>query len=189
MGSIKEIAYMQKKKLHLGCGNIIKEGYVNVDVAPLAGVDVVADLTVFPWPFEDSSFDVVELHNVLEHLPDVFRTMEELYRISAPNGEVLITVPYYNSLDYGSDPTHLHGFSQYSMNFLDERTLAGKERPYYSKARFHVESIDYFNTLAFGKWMKVSNKIGRAVLGAFSYFLSNIIRAMTFHLRAIKDKN
>ena len=47
-------------------------------------------------------------------------------------------------------------------------------------------SIDYFNTLALGKWIKVSNPLGRKFLGAFAYFLSNIIRAMTFHLRAIK---
>jgi SAM-dependent methyltransferase len=149
-------------------------------------VDVVADLTHFPWPFEDSSFERIEMHNVLEHLPDVFKTMEELHRISAPNALVLITVPYYNSLDYGSDPTHLHGFTQFSMNFLDERTSAGKERPYYSKARFHVESMDYYNTLAFGKWLKVSNPMVRKLMGVFSYFLSNIIRELTFHLRAIK---
>ena len=38
-------------KLHLGCGHIIKEGWVNHDIVPLAGVDVVHDLTKFPWPW------------------------------------------------------------------------------------------------------------------------------------------
>ncbi len=173
-------------KLHLGCGNIIKQGYVNVDMSALPGVDVVADLGKFPWPFENNSAEVIELHNVLEHLPDVFRTMEELYRISAPGCKVLITVPYYNSIDYGSDPSHLHPFSQRSLDFLDSRTPAGKERPYYSTARFKIQDIDYHHTLLLGKWMFVRNRLGRKIVGALAFFLCNIIRAMTFHLEAEK---
>src|SRR5207244_6816950 len=38
-----------KTKLHLGCGHIIKEGWVNHDLAHLPGVDVVHDLRTFPW--------------------------------------------------------------------------------------------------------------------------------------------
>lgn len=173
-------------KLHLGCGNFIKEGFVNVDVAPLKGVDVVADLSKFPWPFEDNSCEVIEMHNVLEHLPDVFRTMEEIYRISANGCKVTITVPYYNSLDFGGDPTHLHPFTQFSMDFLDSRTPAGKDRPYYSSARFRIASIDYHSTMAFGKWVKTSGFLGRKILGGLAYFLCNIIRALSFHLVAEK---
>src|SRR5687768_13421431 len=99
-------------KLHLGCGNVIKPGYTNVDISPLPGVDVVANLAEFPWPFADGAAEVIELHNILEHLPDTFKTLEEIHRISAPGARVLITVPYYNSIDFGSDPTHLHAFSQ-----------------------------------------------------------------------------
>ena len=33
-----------KTKLHLGCGHIIKDGWLNHDLAPLSGVDVVHDL-------------------------------------------------------------------------------------------------------------------------------------------------
>jgi len=31
------------KKLNLGCGNDIRQGYINLDVAKLDGVDVVWD--------------------------------------------------------------------------------------------------------------------------------------------------
>ena len=51
-------------KLNLGCGRDIREGYVNLDKAGLDGVDVVHDLNVFPYPFEDNEFD--EIHYLLE---------------------------------------------------------------------------------------------------------------------------
>ena len=66
------------KKLHLGCGTVIKQGWINHDLVPLPGVDVVHDLRVFPWPFENGKFDEVYMKDVLEHLPDTLRTMEEL---------------------------------------------------------------------------------------------------------------
>ena len=60
---------MNKNKLNVGCGKDIRPDFVNLDVAPLPGVDVVHDLTRKPWPFEDKRFDHIELINVLEHLP------------------------------------------------------------------------------------------------------------------------
>ena len=36
-----------KTKLHLGCGHILKEGWLNHDIVQLPGVDVVHDLREF----------------------------------------------------------------------------------------------------------------------------------------------
>lgn len=173
-------------KLHLGCGNHILPGFINVDIAPLPGVNRVVDLATFPWPFEDSSVEEIQMHNILEHLPDVFRTMEEIYRISQNGAKVVVTVPYYNSLDHAGDPSHLHAFSQFSFNFFDERTPQGKERPYYSIARFRIKRVYYHTTLA-GKWVKSSNPFVRSIMSGTARFLSNIIRSLTFELEAKKD--
>ena len=50
-------------KLHLGCGDEYREGWVNVDhLSPLA--DERVDLSVFPWPWEDNVADEIYLEQV-----------------------------------------------------------------------------------------------------------------------------
>lgn len=39
-------------KLNLGCGNDIREGWVNLDINKKEGVNVVHDLNEVPLPFE-----------------------------------------------------------------------------------------------------------------------------------------
>lgn len=179
-----QVKEQRMKKLLLGCGISSKPGFVNVDIAQIPGVDVVCDLTQFPWPFEDSSFDLIEMPAVLEHLPDTIRTLEEVHRIAAPGAKVVIIVPFYNSIDYGGDPTHHHGFTQTSLNYLDPSTNFGSKMHYYSTARFSIARVHYWTV--FWKWIKVRNPIGKAILGAGAFFLCNIIRDLEFELKAIK---
>ena len=77
-------------KANLGCGNEILEGYVNVDLKPLERVYVPCDLSCFPWPFEDEVFDEVRGKDILEHLPDTLRAMEEIYRITKQGGRFFL---------------------------------------------------------------------------------------------------
>ena len=70
------------KKLNVGCGDDIKEGYTNLDFVKLGGVDVVHDLNKFPWPFKDNTFDRVYASHVLEHVDDLIKIMKEIQRIS-----------------------------------------------------------------------------------------------------------
>ena len=55
-------------KLNLGCGNDIKEGWVNMDYIGAEGVDVVHNLNRLPYPFPDNTFDSILASHVLEHL-------------------------------------------------------------------------------------------------------------------------
>lgn len=84
------------RKLNLGSGEFLKEGFVNVDYYSVTTPDISHDLNQLPYPFEDNYFELVEADHVLEHLQDPFRVMGELRRISAPGATIHIRVPHFS---------------------------------------------------------------------------------------------
>jgi ubiquinone/menaquinone biosynthesis C-methylase UbiE len=105
-----------KDKLHLGCGQVIKPRYVNVDHRKQPGVDRVVDLNKFPYPFKDNTFVEVFSDNVFEHLEDIPRILEELRRICKNNALIIIKVPFYNCKGAYNDTTHKHFFNYDSFD-------------------------------------------------------------------------
>lgn len=83
------------KKINLGCGVNIKEGYINLDIKNNEGVDIKHDLNVFPYPFNDNEFDEVYCSHILEHVEDFYKTLWEIIRISKPNSLLHIRVPHF----------------------------------------------------------------------------------------------
>jgi SAM-dependent methyltransferase len=124
-------------KLNIGCGQDVVPGYDGVDIVPGPNVRFVCDLETFPWTFEDDSVDEVLMDNILEHLSDTVRTMEEIHRILAPGGRAIIHVPYYNSYTAATDPTHKRLFSEDTMSYFTEDGVHAAYN-YYSKARFRI---------------------------------------------------
>lgn len=115
-----------EKVLHIGSGSRVLQGAQTVDILPLSGVDLVHDLDVFPWPYEDASFDLVYAHNVFEHLEDLVGAMNEVWRILKPQGRLVVTVPYFRSVDAFADPTHEHFFTSRTMDcFADAQSNIG----------------------------------------------------------------
>lgn len=103
------------KKLNFGCGEKIKpqqEGWINVDIVETEGIDVIYDLNVFPYPFDDNSVDFILMDNVLEHLDNPMEVMNECYRILKKGGRVKINLPHFKYRAAYSDPTHKHYFSE-----------------------------------------------------------------------------
>ena len=56
-------------KLDIGGGGNPTPGFINMDYRDIPGkVDITHDLTLFPWPIEDETFDVAMASHVLEHI-------------------------------------------------------------------------------------------------------------------------
>lgn len=121
-----------KDILNLGCGRKPMGGAVNLDISSEVGADVVHDLAAMPWPLPPDQFREVYAYDVIEHMDDVPRVMEEIHRICRPGARVHITVPHFSSGNAFTDPTHRHFFSCFSFDYFDEsHGLA-----FYSRARF-----------------------------------------------------
>lgn len=110
-------------RLNLGCGRSPLDGWVNVDVVPLPGIDVVADLDrcrTQPLPFADGIASELRMSHVLEHIGDVLPLMEELHRIAEPGARLTIRAPYGSSDDAFEDPTHRRRFFLNSFQYFGQ---------------------------------------------------------------------
>lgn len=98
------------KRIDLGSGprGRTPSGFVRVDNNPETEPDVLCDLTVYPWPFEDSSVHEVRCSHFLEHLAraDWVPFFRELYRVCAHGAIVNIAGPHWRHVDAIGDPTH-----------------------------------------------------------------------------------
>ncbi len=178
---------MDKKILDLGCGKRKRPGAIGIDNNPATDADVIHSLNVYPYPFEDSSFDEIYVDNVLEHLDDVVRTMEELHRISRPGGLVKVIVPYFRAPWAFIDPTHCHFFTTDSFTYFDPGHVHSKLFPY-SSARFAADKIVFNEGISRGLLYSLVKAIANAWPKRYECHLSHLLPldSLTFYLRAVK---
>ncbi len=120
--------------LELGCGRVKHANAVGIDRIALPGVDVVHDLNLFPYPFEDNTFDEVYAIHIIEHLDSILAAMEEIYRITKPSARVTIITPHHSDAISWQDPTHKWHLNSYSFSYFDATYATN----YYSGARFRI---------------------------------------------------
>jgi len=111
--------------INIGAGEDIKDDCINVDSVELPGINVIHDLNVFPWPFEDNSFDKAYCSHVLEHVNDLTATMFEIKRICRPGASVLIRVPHFSCGVSYRDPTHKRLFSYFTWDYFTDECFYG----------------------------------------------------------------
>src|SRR5437868_14601739 len=86
-----------KKILDVGCGSNKHPGAIGIDFNPRTDADVIHDLGVVPYPFDDNEFDAIISRHVIEHVPDVMAFISELHRITKPGGRIKLVTPHYTN--------------------------------------------------------------------------------------------
>jgi SAM-dependent methyltransferase len=162
-------------KLNLGCGRNPIDGYVNLDRETLPGVDVVHDLESFPLPFEDDTFDEVLGIDLIEHITDALGLMQELWRITKPDGVCSFALPYGSSDDAWEDPTHVRPYFLNSWSYFSQ--------PFYYRADYGYR----------GDWQPETLQLdvtcaGDTVDDIFSQVMAlrNVVQRQTITMRAVK---
>jgi len=147
-------------KLHLGCGNDYRQGYVNLDSSPEVGPDFVWNLENTPLPFEDNSIDEVLANHVLEHIHNFIPLMHELHRISKKKAIIKIRTPFFAAWGQYNDPTHVRFFSPFTFN-------------YFNKWKNYSHQVGANTTMFVPKKIKINFGIGRAKI--LNWFMNPLI--------------
>lgn len=160
--------------LHLWIGGAGLElpAFVNLDVAAVPGVDVVANAARLP--FDIASFDSVACLALLEHVPDPDGVVAEIFRVLRPGSEVQVVVPFCH-------PYHAYpaDFSRFSRERL-ETMFAG-----FSKVEIGIRTGPTVTMLTFltyylklimpvhgGSWFRRS--INRLAVGAICWIIAPV---------------
>ena len=125
-------------------------------------------------PFDNSSFDLVLLLEVIEHLADPRQALCEIHKILKSDGLLTISVPYNEKISYQicihcNKPTpthsHLHSFDENSLK--DLLVSAGFETVKMIKICNKIPNRLHFNILArnlpFSVWKWIDGLFNRLV--------------------------
>ncbi len=121
------------RRINLGCGKHAKPMYVNVDMYPLDGVDVVHDLDVTPWPFATEEADEIVGVDIFEHVRDGIGFMNECARILKPGGILNMRTCYWRSQNAYSDPDHKRFPTEETFDYWVKGTYFNQEYGHYTR--------------------------------------------------------
>lgn len=103
------------------------------------GHDRVVTGSGYALPFRDDSFDMVALFDVIEHIDDDQKVLEEVRRVLKPGGQVFISVPAYQFM-FSQNDRVAHHLRRYT---------AGRLNAVLTRAGLRPKKTTYFNTFLF----------------------------------------
>lgn len=139
-------------KLDIGGGANPNPSFVNIDILPLKGVDIIWDIEKTPWPLPNECVITATSSHVLEHInphKGIFiNVMNEIWRVMKPHGQFAFVVPHASSHGYQQDPTHCNMINETTMHYFDPdpegKTIGPSLWNFYRPKPWKIER-QYFN--------------------------------------------
>jgi SAM-dependent methyltransferase len=162
--------------LDVGCGNNKAPGAWGIDLDPGTQADVICDLNGTSWPLAGGQFEEILCNQVLEHVTDVMRFMEEAHRLARPGALVKVVTPHYTSPSSYADPTHRHHFAAGVPDYL-----VARGDPPFEKVSVHLRFSRLYRCLGI-------EALANRLLNLYEPFLAFLFPARDLHftLRVIK---
>jgi len=133
--------------LNIGCGNDYKESttllqWTNLDRGNCKS-DINWDIEVFPYPFEENTFDFVLAQHILEHVEreNFPKVVEELYRICRNFAQWKIVVPSPLSDNYFTDFTHKNPMGTRIFEYFDDNKPLRENGLIYGYGHIHLNTM------------------------------------------------
>jgi len=103
-------------KLNLGAGGDIRpkgDGWVNIDIRPLSGIDLVLNLEKEKLPYDDNSVDYVMAKDIIEHFGwrETNRILKELHRVLKSGCQIYVQCPNIDAI--------IDMYAKRAKNFMD----------------------------------------------------------------------
>jgi predicted SAM-dependent methyltransferase len=83
------------RKLHIGCGGHLLEGWLNSDYYPASSSDILHLDAIQRFPFDGGEFDFLFSEHMIEHVPysQGCLMLNECFRVLKPNGVLRLSTP------------------------------------------------------------------------------------------------
>ncbi len=166
-------------RLNLGSSDRILPGFLNLDIQPVAGVDIVCNLND-GIPLNDNTVTEIYTAHTLEHLDDTVHIMEEIFRVCKKGAVVRIKVPYFKSTGAFKDPTHRRFFTEETFTYFDKEERARHGLVDYGiVANFKTVEIAYLWSSPWLRFLPFKKAF-------FMKYFWNIVRSIYFELTVVK---
>jgi len=130
------------------------------------------NLDKIPWPIKPNTYDIVYSSHVLEHVIDLSKNIDEIYRILKKDGITIIKMPHASCGYAWGHPTHKRVAAYNTFDYF------GRNHEKYNKTKgFDVikKELNYHRLGFFGKIIKKLANINSKTQFIFERFLVGYI--------------